>query len=283
MSKEVTLNKSIWIIRPGALGDTILTFPLLKKIEKSYPKFDLVFIGSTQYKSVVIKYFPRIEFLSFDDVNLLPLFNENFDKKDLLINQPDKIYCILLKNDLFVQNLELFSKELFFKSIKEIDSVHVSEQLYLMDNIESDFAEDANSLFVKRNFSNEKKIRNILIHPGTGSPSKLLSEVFWLDLVATIKNLNLKVILGINDNVPDWLKNKPFLRISETEELIKELLSTDFYFGLDSGVSHLAGILGVKGIALFKNTDPNYWAPLGKIKSIKANLFKINEWESGIY
>jgi ADP-heptose:LPS heptosyltransferase len=35
------------------------------------------------------------------------------------------------------------------------------------------------------------------------------------------------------------------------------------FVGNDSGISHLAGILGVPTVAVFGPTDPRTWAPLG--------------------
>jgi hypothetical protein len=38
---------------------------------------------------------------------------------------------------------------------------------------------------------------------------------------------------------------------------------SDYYVGNDSGISHLAGVLGCRGIALFGPTDARIWRPLG--------------------
>jgi ADP-heptose:LPS heptosyltransferase len=35
------------------------------------------------------------------------------------------------------------------------------------------------------------------------------------------------------------------------------------FLGNDSGLSHLAGLLGVPTLALFGPTDPVHWSPLG--------------------
>jgi len=46
---------------------------------------------------------------------------------------------------------------------------------------------------------------------------------------------------------------------------VAALLSlSDFYLGNDSGISHLAGILGRPGVALFGPTDPAIWRPQGQ-------------------
>ena len=35
------------------------------------------------------------------------------------------------------------------------------------------------------------------------------------------------------------------------------------FFGHDSGLSHLAGVLGLPTVAIFGTTDPGVWAPNG--------------------
>jgi ADP-heptose:LPS heptosyltransferase len=38
----------------------------------------------------------------------------------------------------------------------------------------------------------------------------------------------------------------------------------DLYLGNDSGVSHLAGAVGLRGVALYGPTDPELWRPLSR-------------------
>jgi ADP-heptose:LPS heptosyltransferase len=47
-------------------------------------------------------------------------------------------------------------------------------------------------------------------------------------------------------------------------ELLERFHRTTFYLGNDSGISHLAGLLGLRGMVFFRITDPKIWRPLGK-------------------
>ena len=49
------------------------------------------------------------------------------------------------------------------------------------------------------------------------------------------------------------------------------LSQADFYLGNDSGVSHLAGAVGARGVVLFGPTLPQQWRPLGGNLSIIRN------------
>ena len=53
------------------------------------------------------------------------------------------------------------------------------------------------------------------------------------------------------------LRNEPLDRVAAA------LARADRYLGNDSGLSHLAGFVGARGVALFGPTDPVQWRPLG--------------------
>ena len=53
------------------------------------------------------------------------------------------------------------------------------------------------------------------------------------------------------------LENVPLLEVAE------HLQQCEGYLGNDSGITHLAAMLGVPTLALFGPTDPLIWRPLG--------------------
>jgi ADP-heptose:LPS heptosyltransferase len=55
----------------------------------------------------------------------------------------------------------------------------------------------------------------------------------------------------------------PVLRDLSLSLLVGVLAQTDLYIGNDSGVTHLAAIVGVRTVAVFGPTDPSRWAPSG--------------------
>ena len=54
-----------------------------------------------------------------------------------------------------------------------------------------------------------------------------------------------------------FLHNESLMRVAALLSL------SAFYLGNDSGISHLAGILGCRGVVLFGPTDPSVWRPQG--------------------
>jgi len=54
-----------------------------------------------------------------------------------------------------------------------------------------------------------------------------------------------------------------FKVLPEKEELMSILARGSVYIGHDSGVTHLAAMMGIHVIALFKHTSVEQWRPLG--------------------
>ena len=111
----------------------------------------------------------------------------------------------------------------------------------------------------------------VLVHPGSGSAHKCLHPITIADIIQRLdqKGLLTVVIEGPADQhaVEHVLKvirpRPPILRNLELTALAGILVQAGFYLGHDSGVTHLAALLGVRTVAVFGPTDPARWRPLG--------------------
>ncbi len=117
---------------------------------------------------------------------------------------------------------------------------------------------------------NRKNPHQVVIHPGSGSPQKNFSAHFYKSLATLFLERGFSqvtFILGpaeIEQNVQVDFKDMPFIFSERSTELLKIFETTALFIGNDSGVSHLAGILGVPSIVLYKVTDPTVWGALGR-------------------
>jgi len=97
----------------------------------------------------------------------------------------------------------------------------------------------------------------VAIHPFSGSPRKN-----WpLDrfrAVAERLDCPVRWIAGPEDSL------EGALRYNDLYELACWLSTARVYIGNDSGVSHLAAAVGVPVVAIFLTTDPSVWAPRGR-------------------
>lgn len=57
-----------------------------------------------------------------------------------------------------------------------------------------------------------------------------------------------------------------------SETLLSLLKAASLYLGHDSGITHLAALLGVLTIAIFMNSNPAQWAPLGPDVTVISNF-----------
>ena len=115
------------------------------------------------------------------------------------------------------------------------------------------------------------KSRLVVIHPGSGSAHKCVAPEALAFVVGTIQTFGaIPVMLeGPADREPvarlmQSCVNQPMvLKDLDLLTLAGVLAQASLFVGQDSGVTHLAGLMGVRTVALFGPTDPARWAPCG--------------------
>jgi len=116
----------------------------------------------------------------------------------------------------------------------------------------------------------------IVIHPGSGSQKKNYPPAFWLKLIKGLRgpclDPHLKVVLllgpaeqGLYTSFKEdqGLEDIDIRVSAEREELLSVLGNASVYIGHDSGVTHLAAMMGIHVIAIFKESSAEQWGPLG--------------------
>jgi ADP-heptose:LPS heptosyltransferase len=132
----------------------------------------------------------------------------------------------------------------------------------------------------------ELREKKIVFHPGSGGKEKNHPPEFWLALITALNNHFLSlpfpkeppstpfsksiILLGPAEEllVPFFTRNLPvegieILFAPEKEELTALLRRAPVYIGHDSGITHLAAMLGMPTIALFRKSPVHQWRPLG--------------------
>jgi ADP-heptose:LPS heptosyltransferase len=116
------------------------------------------------------------------------------------------------------------------------------------------------------------ELKDIVIHPGSGSPAKNWPIEKYLELIQRLRagGTSVRVLLGEVEQ-EKWDANAAgrlaeaarMTRPSSYLDLMAELMSARAFVGNDSGPGHLAGILGVPTLTLYGPSDPVRWKPLG--------------------
>lgn len=114
-----------------------------------------------------------------------------------------------------------------------------------------------------------------VFHPGSGSPRKNLSPPFWVALLERLQgepsmNGMGGVLLlgpaesGLRTFFEDHLPGNVRVVFRPPKAALMELLGRAcLYVGHDSGVTHLAAMLGTLTIAVFRESRMAHWCPLG--------------------
>jgi ADP-heptose:LPS heptosyltransferase len=97
---------------------------------------------------------------------------------------------------------------------------------------------------------------HIVIHPFSGSARKNWPLEKYRSLARKIDG-NVQWTAGPEEDLAEAQ------RFEDLGALARWLAGARLYIGNDSGITHLAAVLGVKTLALFGPTDPRRWAPRG--------------------
>jgi hypothetical protein len=277
----------ILIIRPAALGDTLMLAPALSESRKWG---DVIVAGRK----------PGIDFLSplvsscldFEGPGWHTLFMDVPESGvPFPVREADKIIVFL--NDpqgVVRKNIERFLPGASIAVLPgypgEDEPVHVA--LYLARALgNSGLPLDSEEIMreaIKRPLllsGHQPRVR-IVFHPGSGGAQKNHAPEFWLEIIRAFRKKippaqEIPVILlgpAEEKLLPLFskLKDAEILLSPETNRLSLLLQEALLYVGHDSGVTHLAAMLGTPTIALFKHTSVEQWSPLGpRVKVIQTN------------
>jgi heptosyltransferase-3 len=267
------------IIRPSALGDTLLLTPALHYIAESVA---VTLLGRK----------PGIDFVSPFVTNCLDyekggwhtLFSDQPDCEDLPLPEVDTVISFLSdpsrkvakQLEACLKNIPVFTYPPFPPKQEDI---HVA--VYLASCLkESGLPVNPEAAIKgarkKGLFEKNKPPRSesmIVFHPGSGSQKKNCPPEFWVEL---IKNKDLGMfqrrVLLLGPAEEEWhdLFAKELIGVAaemvispDHRMLVSLLKKTSLYVGHDSGITHLAGLLGTSTIALFRNSNAFQWTPLG--------------------
>jgi hypothetical protein len=278
----------VLIIRPGALGDTLMLLPLLAALEG---------VAGT----VAAGRRPGIEVLRSrgircEDVEAggwHALFEERPDARPPAVAdlRPRRVLAFLNDADGRVgRNLEALFPEagirVFPGRPREAGSVHAALHLARCADraglpVDPDACVSAAAgTPLLRPGSDRGERTGLVVHPGSGGRRKNLSFGFWSAFLDRIQGrVETTLLLGPAEEplLPRFesrISGKA-LRAAfspDTAGLLSLLGRAACCVGHDSGISHLAAMLGTPTVALFKESDARVWRPLGpEVQVIEAH------------
>jgi ADP-heptose:LPS heptosyltransferase len=287
MSKADERHGELLVIRPGAIGDTLLTFPVLSALRAASPSASLTLVGNARV-------LPLARWLSladavedYADLRWSALFAEGgLDPTGLgaRLRRAERVVCWLADPEGVVER-NLREAGVIAATIRPGRppvGTHLHATSYLAQTLGLAFdlarAESCRYRLPSAVLEQEPPLFNVaplVIHPGSGSAAKCWPAPHFAAVVrwAWARDWPVLVLAGPADHErlaellralptppPDRIKvliDLPLLRVAA------QIQRARCYLGNDSGLSHLAGLLGVPTVALFGPTDPAVWRPLG--------------------
>ena len=269
----------ILVIRGGAIGDFILTLPVLAALRDRFPRADIEVLGYPRVASLALTGGLAKAVHAIESPGLASFFarDGSFDLEwREFFGQFAIVISYLFDPDgIFETNVKSCGPRQFIAAQHRPDetkSIHASdvflkplEQLAIFDG----------DPVARLELPGLAKQENLLaLHPGSGSEHKNWPEQNWRKLVVYLLDhslLNLLLVGGEAEGAQLQRLAKDLLaeRVQLAQhvplsELAPRLAKCSGYIGHDSGVTHLASALGLPTLVLWAKSDEKIWRPLGE-------------------
>ncbi|GER87425.1 hypothetical protein KDW_15870 [Dictyobacter vulcani] len=284
----------ILVLRPGAIGDTLVTFPLLQRLQRTIPDLELTFVGNAAVLPLLQEFKLAQEVSNFEERLWSRLFLPADSRGQQLLHsklqQIDCAICWLGDPEGTVKaNLRFAGvSQIFIMPGRPGSRVSLPIVDYLATNIRHLVGPDI-SWQPPNAYAwppNSESIRNhtIAIHPGSGGAAKCWPLTHFVELITALWQQATPVLICVGPaeqtrllDLQNLLPEPPapellhMMQDAPLTLLAQTLRQCCGYVGNDSGITHLAALLGMPTLALFGPSNPTIWHPIGERVQIIHN------------
>jgi heptosyltransferase III len=283
------MSSTIVIIHPGSLGDVLLALPAIRRIRSRYPTHEVIVCAGESVSRLLMDCQEVDGWVSSQGSAMTWFFEQEGTAAGAL--QEYLARCDVAVA--WMQDQEALVSQALRKSgaVKTIvsspfssawQSVHQSDRFsetlgewpitaetFRPIQIPVSLAMRGRTCLERAGINPGKPF--MAIHPGSGSPKKSIAIEQMADMISTVQREGLQplVIEGPADQeaVADLLERLSapvaILRNLDLATLAGSLSHAARYVGHDSGITHLAALLGLQTHVYFGPTDPGRWTPRG--------------------
>lgn len=273
----------ILVIRGGAIGDFILTLPVLTALRTQFPEADLEVLGYEHIASLAVEGGLASAVRRIDARPLAGFFARG-GALDPGLEQYFAEFSVIVSylydpDQIFQTNVARCSRAQFVVGPHRPDEkgdTHATE-VYLRP-LERLAIFDADPVPTLRLRTADVPVRSsnvrMALHPGSGSERKNWPEKNWAQLLKELSRgagIDLLLVGGEAEEgrlerlavalPPSRVKMAKSLPLPQLSTLLKECTA---FAGHDSGISHLAAALGLPTFVLWGETPQVVWQPRGK-------------------
>lgn len=273
------------VVRAGSLGDTLLVLPAIQLLLDEVPALQVTLVGSAWAQELMPLLRARLHLLRFDSPLLTPLFGSSaaedatgcFAEAHAAV-----VYAAAPGGELTATARRFCSGPVIEWSVQPAGGEHAAVHFARAvadpppDSAELPFPalrvpgglQDWSGRWTASHFG--EAAAPAAVHPGSGGARKCWPAERFARLIRSLGEAVL-LLEGPADSAPcrrlerlappsTHLVKASGLSVAQAAALLARCRS---YVGNDSGLSHLAGALGVPTVAVFGPTDPSVWAPRG--------------------
>jgi ADP-heptose:LPS heptosyltransferase len=270
----------ILILRGGALGDLLLTLPVLDEIRLNFPRA-FIEVWGVQPQASLIQTVDRVDRL--DAVSLAPMFLaepippilrgrlKEFDLAISFLSDPGGVVA---------QNLSSAGVQRVIRGSPTMGpGMHA---VYQLASVLEPLGLGLRDPVPRLKIATDRIQKRLLgFHPGSGSVAKNWPLGHWNDFIEKIAS-RFEGLLLIGGEADDeviqavrlrW-RGPPFESVVRQNlwDLARALARCTIFVGHDTGVAHLAAAVRTPTVALFGPTNPDIWRPLGShVKVVRGN------------
>jgi heptosyltransferase III len=245
------------VLRPGALGDTLLALPAVRALRRRGGRVTLAAHGGT---ARLVARLGEVDVgLAFDDPRLGWVFGAGAPPRP----RPRVVAWLDPGAGLAIR------PEVLAASRPADDQTHCAS--HLLDSVCPGCPVDDHVLDITPRVCDE-----VLVHPGSGARRKNWPAERFAAVVRALeaRGIPTRLVVGEADLADAQAVEAcvghalPRLEHPSLEALAARLAGCRAYLGNDSGVSHLAGLAGARTVVLFGPTPAAVWRPLGPRVSV---------------
>lgn len=269
----------ILVIRGGAIGDFILTLPVLAALRQHFPQARLEVLGYSHIAKLALTGGLADHVQSIEARSLAGFFARGGNLAEELVNYFDSFAVIISylydPDGIFQINVARCTPAQFIVGPHRPDDyagIPASEVfLKPLERLAIFDADPVPRLSISHQPST---INQLVLHPGSGSEKKNWPESKWAELLRhLIRTTELNPLLVGGEAEEGKLERlaatcpatRPVdvARNLPLPELAQRLCACAAFIGHDSGISHLAAAVGLPVLLLWGETVGSVWRPLG--------------------
>jgi len=300
------MSRTVFILHPGGFGDLLLAVPAIQALRERFASHQFLLCGQDETTEFLTDCGLVDRWLSAQSTACTALFGGGAPDDPLV---RDWLNCCDLAvawtgdgaGILAAALKDCGAADVLVESpfTSKLSSIHQSERF--LEIVGGQFSEvwrtpltvpnavreQAEALLARLGAPRQHPLA--MIHPGSGSRHKCVTPAVLLPVLEGLEREGMQPLLldGPADHemvqrLLIHMARHPILLNGLSIRLLAGVLSQiDFFVGHDSGVTHLAALLGTPTVALFGPTEPARWAPRGRaVAVIREKPCLCDSWDA---